>query len=192
LLHTFYVSLHKLPEFPLLYIIATLVLEFAKDESFIESIQKIRFVTPEWFKERMFSHMTLCDMTIFIVLRLIQLNFQFKDSHLHILSCGSLIHISRKTSGVHNIVCRRIARCFALIVSFLTSLVKKQDQWTSLHSDIVALLLEMMHIYVERPRQTANSIYTLLQCDDMLRLLKNHSRFSVICSNLLEVMLSNC
>lgn len=76
----------------------------------MESIQIVNFEHPAWFNERMVSQISLFDMAILILLKLIQSNFSMKDSHIHLLYCGILLQIARKASSIQSSTCLRMIR----------------------------------------------------------------------------------
>jgi Dyggve-Melchior-Clausen syndrome protein len=110
ILHLLYKSTVAEPEYPLFYITNSLLFEITKDEALMQSLQKVAIPKPSWLDDRRVAQVTVCDLFIIIQLRVIQHNFKWSDSHIHLISCGVLLHVCRKMCDIQTITCQRIIR----------------------------------------------------------------------------------
>lgn len=156
---------------------------FLQDELYVESLHRVTVKKPEWNIDHGVTDISLSDLTIFSVARVINTNYSLKDSYLHSVSCGIMILLSRKAQDIKPLVCQRI-------ISMFIQLCKRyqRPQWSAATFDWLAIFLEFIYTLLETPIQNPNILYILLLEPHIFDGIKNDARLGSMVKEIRDLL----
>ncbi|EGF78915.1 hypothetical protein BATDEDRAFT_90322 [Batrachochytrium dendrobatidis JAM81] len=213
LLHLIYEAVEKKTNYSQLYILLTILLILSQDDVHNENSHKVTISPPAWFTERIIRFVTLGDLVMLILIRVIQANIsRHRDIYFHTTSLAILANMSSTIIGMHSVVAQRLVNLYELISKKYSKLSKQaemtessptlsldkpnhdgvntehdvtQEMELAVYSDLIALLLEIINsVLTHTLKSNQQLVYALLHRRAMFSQFRLHARFSELIQNI--------
>jgi dymeclin len=162
----------------------------SKDRVYISCIQRHNIKTPTWFHERAARNLSLGGMLVLLILKTLQTNIQgFQSISLHSVCIATLVNMAPAIVEMEAVVCQKLV--VVLDQSSKRFFKSESEEWKHIHSDIIAMVLEICNSIISESLKTnSNLVYSLLQYPNLNDLLP-YQRFHTLATNLQIVVWIN-
>ena len=200
-----------------IYMALIIILILTEDDHFNKSIHEINLFSVAWYTDRILTDVSLGDLMILVILRIIQFNmYQLRDRYLHTNCLAALANMSSQFRSIHSYPAQKL---FELIASLtkrhklykqklsavhpLTNVEElKQSSITAIDpeynyaediqvlEEVIRMLLEIVNSCFSTGihRHNSNLVYALLQKREAIEQLKKYQVFQDILQNIESII----
>ena len=194
-----------------IYMALIVLLILTEDDHFNKSIHGIQLPSVPWFTERVLTRVSLGDLMILVVLRVIQFNmYQLRDRYLHTNCLAALANMSSQFRSIHSYPAQKIFELISALTKRHKLYKQKLAELPVNHlpaegqtatviepernyaeevqvlEEVIRMLLEIVNSCFSTGlhRQNYNLVYALLQKREVFSQLKMHQPFADVLQNI--------
>ncbi|RKP36992.1 Dymeclin [Dimargaris cristalligena] len=179
------------PNYPRFYLWLGILAQLTADSAFNAELHRQVLENQPWMADRSFRTITLSQLTVLVVIRIIQANFAtHKDAFIHQCSLAILINFSAHMAHLPASLVQRLMKIFDMVARrYLKITAVWQDSASpnhqqlsnALHAADFHLYLDMLQVFIfvfsntlhHHLRQNAHLIYSLLQSKEVFSTLQS-------------------
>lgn len=200
-----------------IYMALIILLILTEDDHFNKSLHEIKLCTVTWYTDRILTDVSLGDLMILVILRIIQFNmYQLRDRYLHTNCLAALANMSSQFRSIHTYPAQKLFELIAGLTKrhklykqklaspelLATAVQSEQLSVTTIEpernyaeeiqvlEEVIRMLLEIVNSCFSTGihRDNSNLVYALLQKHDAIEQLKKFQVFQDILRNIETIM----